>query len=142
VTTKRKFLDQFSEWERLIERDVRLCQLVPLEHDLGALDLAAAADAASLQTSSFSRYFHEKVGACFRDWRTALKVSRALELLQATDRTVETIALAVGFRDGRSLRRAMNRYVGLSPGDFRASEWSRAGSRTEDHSSSPSQPRR
>ena len=114
-----ELLEQLDEWETCLTEDTRLRRLIPLEIDIGALTLSAAADAAALQESSFSRYFHHIVGTRFRDWKTALKVARALELLRNTAEDVEQIALRVGYQDGRSLRRATKRFTGASPRDFR-----------------------
>jgi transcriptional regulator GlxA family with amidase domain len=114
-----QLLEQLDEWETCLHEDYRLRRLLPLESDIGALTLVAAADAAALQESSFSRYFHHTVGTRFRDWKTAHKVVRALDLLKNTGQDVEEVALAVGYQDGRSLRRATRRFIGVSPSDFR-----------------------
>jgi len=115
-------LQQVDEWETALAIDQRLRRIIPLEDDLESLTLEMAARAAALEESSFSRYFSRVVGVSFRDWRTALRVSHALELLRETDMLIEEIAFEVGFSDSRSLRRAMNRLLDLSPAEFRRRE--------------------
>ncbi|HVS65642.1 MAG TPA: AraC family transcriptional regulator [Thermoanaerobaculia bacterium] len=116
------FLQRVDEWESVLAEDHRLCRLLPLEDHLESLTLETAARAAALEESSFSRYFSRVVGVSFRDWRTALRVSQALQLLRDTSLLAEEIALEVGFSDARSLRRAMNRLLDLGPAEFRRRE--------------------
>lgn len=118
-TRQAQLLEQLDEWETCLHEDYRLRRLLPLESDIGALTLVAAADAAALQESSFSRYFHQVVGVPFRRWRAALRVSRAIELLRETSWSVEDIAKEVGYGDARSLRRAMRHFSGCGPADIR-----------------------
>lgn len=112
--------EQIDSWERAVARDERLRRLVPLEDDVSTLSLPAAAEAAALEQSSFSRYFRQVVGVPFRRWRAALRVSRALQLLRSSDATVEEIAREVGYADARSLRRAMKQHLGAGPAAMRA----------------------
>jgi transcriptional regulator GlxA family with amidase domain len=117
---KQEFLDQFREWEQSVSEDDRLHRLLKFERNLESLTLDNAAEAAALERCSFSRYFHNIVGVRFRDWRTALRVATAIQLLANTTDDVETVALSIGYQDGRSLRRAMQRFVGASPTSFRS----------------------
>lgn len=91
-----------------------------LEHLGEEITLAGAATIAGLEYHHFSRVFHERVGICFRDWLCAIRVARAMELLSRRDVAISWVGASVGFADRRSLQRAFQRWLGLTPREYRA----------------------
>jgi AraC-like DNA-binding protein len=83
------------------------------------ITLADAASVAGLEYHHFSRVFHERVGLCFRDWVSALRVARAMALLAQRDQSISWVGDAVGFADRRTLQRAFRRWLGMTPREFR-----------------------
>lgn len=83
------------------------------------ITLAEAASVAGLEYHHFSRIFHERVGLCFRDWVSALRVARAMALLAQRDQSISWVGDTVGFADRRTLQRAFKRWLGMTPREFR-----------------------
>jgi AraC-like DNA-binding protein len=83
------------------------------------ITLTTAAAVAGLEYHHFSRFFHERVGLCFRDWVCALRVARAMELLAQRDQPISWVGDTVGFADRRTLQRAFRRWLGMTPREFR-----------------------
>jgi transcriptional regulator GlxA family with amidase domain len=48
-----------------------------------------------------------------------LRVGKAREMLEFTNKTIEQIAWAIGYEDPGSFRKVVHRVVGLSPGEYR-----------------------
>ncbi|MFI6326306.1 helix-turn-helix domain-containing protein [Nonomuraea sp. NPDC050556] len=67
-----------------------------------------------------SRCFAAHCGMPLTRFRTRLRVSQALALLEAGARDLAALATAVGFADQAHLSRAVRSEVGLSPGRVRA----------------------
>lgn len=84
------------------------------------IDLSTAARVASMERSSFSRFFRQKVGLPFCQWLTRLRIIRARELLETEKHTsISDIAFAVGFSNLRSFQRSFKRYQGTTPVEHR-----------------------
>ena len=81
--------------------------------------LRDAAEAASLEYTSFSRHFHRSIEVTFSGWLAMLRVARAAELLRDTELPVAVIAQRVGFGRASSLRKAFRRLIGISPREHR-----------------------
>ena len=90
-----------------------------LRHLGEEITLGSAASVAGLEYHHFSRVFHERVGLCFRDWVSALRVARAMTLLAQRDQPISWVGDAVGFADRRTLQRAFKRWLGMTPREFR-----------------------
>lgn len=60
-------------------------------------------------------------GASLQQLKDEVRLERAKDLLYRTDRPVKQVAAAVGFRNEKSFARAFRAWVGVSPGEFRAS---------------------
>lgn len=85
------------------------------------ISLADAARVAGLEPTSFSRYFHQKTGLCFRDWMAQVRVEHAQELLRASDLSISETAARVGYHSLRTFERHFRRCVGCAPSAFKAS---------------------
>jgi AraC-like DNA-binding protein len=84
-------------------------------HYADRLSLARVASVAGLERSYFSKYFHKKTGVCYHDWLHWIRVSHAIELMQAHNFTITDIAYSVGYRDLRTFERAFEKCTGRCP---------------------------
>lgn len=78
-----------------------------------------AARIAGLEPAPFSRFFRAKTGLRFINWLIAIRVAYATWHLERRDVALCYLAIASGFRDERSLRRAFVRVHGICPRRFR-----------------------
>lgn len=78
-----------------------------------------AAEIAGLERRYFSTYFHEHVGIRFRDWLSALRIARAVELIRSQDCQLGWVSDRVGFGDRRSFQRAFKRWTGITAREFK-----------------------
>jgi transcriptional regulator GlxA family with amidase domain len=83
-----------------------------------SLDRAAQAVGASKRT--LTRRINEVLGKTPLNYVQDLRIERAVHLLRTTSDDVETIAAAVGYADGVTLRNLLRRRLGRGVRDFRA----------------------
>jgi transcriptional regulator GlxA family with amidase domain len=91
------------------------------------LTLADMAGHAQMSLRTFTRRFREETGGSPGQWLTRQRVSRARELLEATDLTVDQIAGQSGFATAISLRQHMHAAVGVAPLAYRRTFHAAAG---------------
>jgi len=84
-------------------------------HFAEPVSLDTVAGVAGLEKTYFSKYFHEKTGACFRDWLSTVRVKRAIEIMMVRDLSITEVAFAVGFQDLRTFERTVEKHTGLTP---------------------------
>ncbi len=65
------------------------------------------------------RLFKNEVGIGLRDYICEKRIKRAKELLRSTGRTVENIALDVGYLDKRQFYRVFKEKTGITPNQYR-----------------------
>jgi transcriptional regulator GlxA family with amidase domain len=93
-----------------------------IEHNLTAdLSLSILARRAAMSTRTLCRRFHEQVGETPAAWIVRARVARAQRLLETTDRSIDEIGLAVGFRSSTVLRDRFSRVLGTTPRAYRQS---------------------
>jgi AraC-like DNA-binding protein len=76
------------------------------------LTLRRAANIAALEPHYFSTVFHRRFGESFALWRRRQRVAKAIAELKARRLPVVEVATLVGYRDGRSLERAIKAVTG------------------------------
>lgn len=74
---------------------------------------------AGLEARTFLRRFQKATGMTTTEYCQRLRVSKAQELLQFSQRPVEQVAWDVGYGDPGAFRKVFTRIVGLGPGAYR-----------------------
>lgn len=86
------------------------------EADLGVEALAAHAH---MSVRGFARAFRREVGTTPAAYVEAVRVERAVAMLQTTAAGADEIAAACGFGTPETFRRAFRRRMGVTPGEYR-----------------------
>jgi AraC family transcriptional activator FtrA len=101
--------------------DHPLAELLPwvtsrLDQPLTVEDLARRAN---LSSRHLGRHFRSATGTTPLQWLLTQRIRRAQELLETTDDSLDTIAVAAGMGTAATLRRHFNRTVGVPPDTYR-----------------------
>lgn len=107
-------VDPFQYYERL-----KRVRAYVEEHPGERLTIDTVAKVAAMRSSSFGRYFRQRVGVPFGLWLTRRRVDRACLLLRQSDTPVRRVGKLVGFGGERTFRRAFRLHVGCSPSEYR-----------------------
>ncbi len=83
------------------------------------LSVDALAARALMSPRNFARAFSRELGVTPAAYVERLRIEHARALLQSSDAPTKAIAAACGFTSVETLRRAFQRRVGTSPGDYR-----------------------
>jgi transcriptional regulator GlxA family with amidase domain len=89
------------------------------EHLDEDITIDSLAHRALMSPRTFARRFRAETGTTPLAWLIQQRVQRARELLEATEWNVDTIAQAVGFGNGTTLRHHFARTVQTSPHAYR-----------------------
>jgi AraC-like DNA-binding protein len=84
-------------------------------------DLPAWGAALGASARTLSRRFERELGISLRDWRTRLRLIRALEWLGA-GRAVTDVALELGYASPSAFSHMFRQAMGCSPSDWRRGE--------------------
>ncbi|MGC7267899.1 helix-turn-helix domain-containing protein [Mycobacteroides abscessus subsp. abscessus] len=82
-------------------------------------DVSALARHAHLSLRTFNRRFAEEVGTTPKRWLDVQRATRARELLENTDMTVESIAAQCGFGSVAAMRTHLRRVTAATPSAYR-----------------------
>jgi AraC-like DNA-binding protein len=94
-----------------------------IQANLGsALDIDELAALVRMSPSHFTRSFHKSVGMTPHRYVIQCRVTKARELLSATQLPLTEIALTTGFSDQSHFSRRFQEVVGVPPGAYRRSE--------------------
>jgi transcriptional regulator GlxA family with amidase domain len=105
---------------QLAERaPIRAAQELARAHPEADLTVDALAGHAHMSVRGFARAFRREVGMTPAAYVEAVRVERAVALLQTTDGGGEQIAAACGFGTVETFRRAFRRRLGVSPAEYR-----------------------
>ncbi len=66
-----------------------------------------------------SKLFREETGETFMEYLTNLRINKAKELINTTDRTMKDICQAVGYGDPNYFSRMFKKNVGVTPTEYR-----------------------
>lgn len=83
------------------------------------LTVEALAGHAQMSVRGFARAFRREVGMTPAAYVEAVRVERAMAMLQMTGVNTDQIAAACGFGTPETFRRAFRRRMGVSPGEYR-----------------------
>ncbi|HEY8039090.1 MAG TPA: GlxA family transcriptional regulator [Polyangiaceae bacterium] len=108
------------------ERKLRAGQRWMIAHPDADLSIQASARRCGMSVRHFGRVFAREVGETPAAWVEAMRVERARELLEESERSVEAIAADCGFGSPETMRRAFLRRVRVSPRSYRERFQSRA----------------
>ncbi len=86
----------------------------------GMLDLSAAAEALSVSPQTLRRKLAAE-GTTYRELKDEIRRDLAIEFLADRRKSMDDIALKLGFAEHSSFHRAFRRWTGMSPGVFRPS---------------------
>jgi AraC family transcriptional regulator, arabinose operon regulatory protein len=89
------------------------------EHLATRVSVAELAALARLSPSHFAALFRRATGTGVLQYQTRLRMSRARELLDTTDRPIAEIARALGYADPFYFSRHFHSVHGVSPSDYR-----------------------
>jgi transcriptional regulator GlxA family with amidase domain len=81
--------------------------------------LAQMAAQAGLEERTFIRRFRKATELNPTEYCQRLRVGKAREMLELTNRTVDQVAWDVGYEDASSFRKVFQKVVGLKPADYR-----------------------
>ncbi|MBO3743200.1 helix-turn-helix domain-containing protein [Actinoplanes flavus] len=87
-----------------------------LDQPLTVEDLARRAN---LSSRHLARHFHAITGTTPLQWLHTQRIRRAQELLESTDDSIESIAIAAGMGTATTLRRHFHRTIGVPPDVYR-----------------------
>ncbi|MER8762031.1 MULTISPECIES: helix-turn-helix domain-containing protein [unclassified Mesorhizobium] len=81
--------------------------------------LDSVAGLAGLTRRTFTRRFQKTIGTSFGDWLTDQRVQLAQRLLEATEKSMDTVAFEAGFGSATSLRQHFAARLRTSPAQYR-----------------------
>ena len=105
---------QLAEHEPL--RDL---QSYVIEHPDEALTVETLARRAGMSPRNFARVFQREVGSTPAKFVTSVRIETARRLLEETSDDLEAVCAKSGLGTPESMRRAFQRVVGISPGQYR-----------------------
>jgi two-component system, response regulator YesN len=85
------------------------------------INLSTAAHALGYTPNYLSRYFKQEKGINFTDFLNWRRVEFSKHLLSSTKEAIKQIALHAGFNSSTMYIRTFERYVGITPGEYRMS---------------------
>ncbi len=85
------------------------------------LTIEMMANVANLSRRSFDRNFRKVTGQTPNTWLVEQRLSRATELLETTNHSIERIASEAGFGSSTTFRQKFDQRNGISPREFRKS---------------------
>lgn len=114
---------QFVSTPMQVTGDHKLAHLQEWVHERldQPLTVTDMAKRASTSPRNLGRHFRSVTGQAPIQWLLMQRVRRAQELLEATDQSIESVAIATGMGTATTLRRQFKRIVGVPPDTYRRS---------------------
>jgi transcriptional regulator GlxA family with amidase domain len=116
--------EQTGEWDALLNGHPALLRLRTwiVINDPIRLTMREAADLACVELHYFSAIFRKHTGRSFIEWRRSIRIARAAQLMAGGTLTIQQVVHAVGYKDRRSLERALKQLRNMTPGALRSRE--------------------
>jgi transcriptional regulator GlxA family with amidase domain len=114
-----QFSAHLDSGQKIEGRLARVLRWIP-EHIDGTLDVAAMARAANMSERTFARAFVRETGETPARYVERARLEAARRLLSGSALPVAVVAARAGFGSDERMRRAFQRHLKVSPGDFRA----------------------
>lgn len=89
------------------------------KHHSDPISLERIAGEARMAPTSFSRFFHQKMGRTFKEFLLETRIFEACSRLLTSDQPVIEIAFACGFQNLSNFNRQFRRLKEMSPSEFR-----------------------
>lgn len=83
------------------------------------LDVDTLAQRAAMTARTFARKFREQMGTTPMQWLLTARIRRAQELLEASEASIDQVAMASGFGSPVTFRARFQRAVGITPSAYR-----------------------
>lgn len=124
-TLTRAFRSNPQQRAEVLQTRTRAARLKPVldhlqAHPADRLTISAAARLCTTSPAAFSRMFKLATGLTLGGYVNRLRMARAIELLESTDDTIASIAMALGFSDQSHFDRHFRRSFGHTPSTHRA----------------------
>lgn len=72
----------------------------------------------SITPQYFSKLFKDETGYNFVEWITKIRIEKAKELMNSTDKKIKEVCYLVGYNDPNYFSRAFKKIAGVSPTDY------------------------
>ncbi|MBW4710454.1 GlxA family transcriptional regulator [Roseobacter sp. YSTF-M11] len=89
------------------------------DHLHAQLSVEALADRANMSARNFARVYTRVMGITPAKAVEAIRIEKAQQLLEVTNRSIKQIAVQCGFNDEDRMRRSFLRLLNVSPSDYR-----------------------
>jgi AraC-like DNA-binding protein len=104
--------------ERDVSADVRRAIAVHMADGRGAPDIELVAATVGISVRTLQRRLH-RCGTSYADVARAVRRDAALQMLKNRQQTIGQIARTLGYADHPHFTRAFQRWMGVSPREFR-----------------------
>lgn len=104
-------------------KDKRIKNALQYMHDAPhqAWTIESLASLVGMSRASFSKRFNELVGETVFSYLSMLRIQKAKELIKTTPMMMDDVALNVGYESERAFTKTFNKYVGMTPKQYRKS---------------------
>lgn len=90
-------------------------------------DVTELAERVGMSRSGFTRLFGQRVGQSPIEYLRHCRIAKALSLMSDQRRTLEDIAIAIGYSSTPAFMRAFKSVLGITPGEYRTGGHQRGG---------------
>ncbi|THE12832.1 response regulator [Bacillus timonensis] len=115
-----KFLEQIRSTNLTTRNeDILKAQKFVQTHIGAKISLKDVAAHLHLNSSYFSRMYKKETGEGFVEYVTKTKMTKAIELLEHSTKSIEQIAFELGFENKSYFSKTFKKYFGMTPGDYK-----------------------
>lgn len=110
---------QFTNATKELTFQTRLLDYIKNNYNDQNLSLAQLSEKFKVSSTYLSRFFSRRTQYNFVEYLHRIRLKKAKQLLENTNKNVSDIAIEVGYTDSHSLIRAFKKYENITPGKFR-----------------------